>query len=140
MSAGSGVQHSEFNPSPTQAVHFLQIWIQPAVLGVTPSYEQVHVAPAAKRGMLAAIAGPQGAGAAVTIHQDARIFAALVDADETIEYRIPAGRRAYVHVARGSLSINATPLGPGDAAVPDAEEVLRLAQGHQAEVLVFDLP
>jgi redox-sensitive bicupin YhaK (pirin superfamily) len=140
MSAGRGVQHSEFNPSTTQAVHFLQIWIEPAARGLDPGYEQAHVPAAAKRGRLAPIAGPPGAGAAVTIHQDARLFAALVDGDETVEYRIAPGRRVYAHVARGSVAVNGTPLGGGDAARFEGETALRLERGRAAEVLVFDLP
>jgi redox-sensitive bicupin YhaK (pirin superfamily) len=140
MSAGRGVLHSEFNPSKAEGVHFLQIWIEPAVRGIAPGYEQTHVAADAKRGRLAAIAGPEGSGAAVTVHQDARIHAALLDGEESVEFRVPAGRRAYVHVARGSLAVDEHELAAGDAAKVEGEAVVRLTRGANAEVLVFDLP
>jgi redox-sensitive bicupin YhaK (pirin superfamily) len=140
MSAGRGVRHSEFNPSPSDGVHFLQIWIEPSVRGIAPGYEQSHVAADAKRGKLALIAGPEGSGAAVTIHQDARIHAALLDGAETAEYRLAGGRRAYVHVARGKLAVNGTLLGAGDAAKFEGETAVRLDRGDDAEVLLFDLP
>jgi redox-sensitive bicupin YhaK (pirin superfamily) len=101
MSAGRGVLHSEYNPSTDDDVHFLQIWIEPSQRGIAPGYEQAHVDDEAKRGRLALIAGPAGSGAAVTIHQDARVYAALVDGDERIRHDVAAGRHAYVHVVRG---------------------------------------
>lgn len=98
MSAGRGVLHSEYNPSTDDDVHFLQIWIEPSRRGIAPGYEQAHVDDEAKRGRLALIAGPADSGAAVTIHQDARVYAALVDRDERIRHDVAAGRHAYVHV------------------------------------------
>jgi hypothetical protein len=140
MSAGKGVLHSEFNPSRERKVHFLQIWIEPAVRGIAPSYEQARVAADAKRGRLAPIAGPAGSGAAVTIHQDARLFATLVDGEERVEHALAPGRRAYVHVARGRVEVNGQTLGAGDAAKLEGEDSIALQRGESAEVLLFDLP
>jgi len=140
MSAGRGVMHSEFNPSRIHGVHFLQIWIEPADLGIPASYEQARIEPAQKRGRLALMAARKGEGAAVELHQDARVYAGLFDGDEKASVPIAAGRRAYVHVARGSLVVNGTPVGPGDAARLENETEVRLGGGRGAEVLVFDLP
>ncbi len=140
MSAGRGVMHSEFNPSRTGPVHFLQIWIEPAVRGIKPEYEQVSVPPADKRGQLALVAGPAGSGAAVTIHQDARLYAGLFDGTESAIHALAPGRRAYVHVARGAIAVNGVPLVAGDAAKIEAEAEVRLDGGRAAEVLLFDLP
>jgi redox-sensitive bicupin YhaK (pirin superfamily) len=140
MSAGRGVTHSEYNPSRNEGVHFLQIWIQPKITGIAPSYEQVRIADDAKRGRLKLIASPDGADGAVTIHQDARIYAALLDGADAAAHPLAAGRRAYVHVARGSVSVNGTPLAAGDAAKFAAESIVALDRGRGAEVLLFDLP
>jgi redox-sensitive bicupin YhaK (pirin superfamily) len=134
MSAGRGVLHSEFNPSATDGVHFLQIWIEPSARGIAPSYEQAHVADADKRGRLALIAAPAGEGGAVAIHQDARVYAGRFDGDEAATHPLAAGRRAYVHVARGRA------LGPGDALRIEGEDAVGIARGRGAEVLLFDLP
>ena len=140
MSAGRGVQHSEFNPSKTAGVHFLQIWIEPSARGIAPSYEQANVPADAKRGRLALIAAPAGEGGAVLLHQDARVYATLLDGAESVTHALAAGRRAYVHVARGSVNINGLDLGAGDAVRIESEFEIRLAGGHGAEVLLFDLP
>jgi redox-sensitive bicupin YhaK (pirin superfamily) len=139
MSAGRGVMHSEFNPSQSEGVHFLQIWIEPSERGIPASYEQNRVDADAKRGKLALIAGPAGSGAAVTIHQDARIFATLLDGAEAVTQPIAAGRRAYVHVARGSVNVNGLALAAGDAIRVEDEAQVTLGGGLGAEVLVFDL-
>ncbi len=139
MSAGRGVMHSEFNPSQTEGVHFLQIWIEPSARGIPASYEQSRVAADAKRGKLALIAGPEGSGAAVTIHQDARIYATLLDGNESVTRPIAPGRRAYVHVARGSVKVNGVALAAGDAARIEGDAQVTLAEGGGAEVLLFDL-
>ena len=139
MSAGRGVQHSEFNPSPEQPAHFLQIWIQPDQKGVTPSYEQKHFAAAEKRGKLRLIASPDGADGSVSIHQDAKLYAGLFDGDEQADFAIGASRQVYVQVARGSITANGNALNAGDAlALTDATS-LSLTKGEGAEVLVFDL-
>jgi len=140
MSAGKGVLHSEFNPSRERKVHFLQIWIEPAVRGIAPSYEQANVPAEAKRGRLALIVGPQGSGAAVTIHQDAKLFATLLDGDERVEHALAPGRRAYVHIARGRVRVNGETLAAGDAAKLEGEASIALHRGASAEVLLFDLP
>jgi len=140
MSAGRGVMHSEFNPSADRPVHFLQIWIEPNVTGIRPSYEQKRVDAAAKRGRLVPIATPEGRDGSVTIHQDATIFATLLDGAERVTHEVAAGRRAYVHVARGSVAVNGERLGPGDAVKLDGGARIALSDGDDAEVLLFDLP
>ncbi|MEP7329044.1 MAG: pirin family protein [Betaproteobacteria bacterium] len=140
MSAGRGVQHSEFNPSKTAGVHFLQIWIEPSTRGIDPSYEQANVAADAKRGRLALIAAPAGEDGAVTLHQNARIYSTLLDGAESVTHALATGRRAYVHLARGAASVNAQLLTAGDAVRIENETEVRLADGQGAEVLLFDLP
>jgi quercetin 2,3-dioxygenase len=140
MSAGRGVRHSEFNPSPDRPVHFLQIWIIPSEQGIPASYEQSHLTEEQRRGKLALLAAPAGKGGAVVIHQDARVYAGLFDGDESAALLIVAGRRAYVHVARGSVAVNGKALYAGDAAMLEGEREVRIDGGNQAEVLVFDLP
>ena len=140
MSAGSGIRHSEFNPSPSQPVHFLQIWIQPNVHGIAPSYEEKHFAEADKRGRLRLIASADGAEGSVRIHQDARLYAGLFDGAEQASLEAAPGRRLYVHVARGAVEANGIALGAGDALKLSDTTVLKLGQGRNAEVLVFDLP
>jgi redox-sensitive bicupin YhaK (pirin superfamily) len=140
MSAGSGVRHSEFNPSNTNAVHFLQIWIQPHVRGIEPSYEEKRFAVAEKRGRLRLIASPDRAQGSVLIHQDARVYAGLFDGAENATLEVARGRRIYVHLARGTIEANGITLAAGDALkVTDAASV-SLREGRDAEVLVFDLP
>jgi redox-sensitive bicupin YhaK (pirin superfamily) len=139
MSAGRGVMHSEYNPSPDRPVHFLQIWIEPNVGGIAPSYEQKRFEPAAKRGRLALIASADGRDGSVTIHQDASVYATLLDGEDQVTHALAAGRRAYVHVARGSVHANGVALRAGDAAKLTAEPVLRLGGAAAAEVLLFDL-
>lgn len=139
MSAGTGVQHSEFNPSPNECVHFLQIWFLPNISGIPPGYEEKIFDDAEKRGRLRMIASPDGADGSVTIHADASMSAALIDPGERIEKALSAGRSYYIHIARGSVSLNGTPLGAGDAAMLTGEKNLVLDQGHEAEVLLFEL-
>jgi redox-sensitive bicupin YhaK (pirin superfamily) len=140
MSAGTGVRHSEFNHSPTQSVHFLQIWIAPSVQGIAPGYEEKHFDAASKRGQLRLIASPDGSDGSVRIHQDARIYAALLDDAEQAQHALAPGRRAYVHVARGAVSVNGVALSAGDAAKLEDEAAITLTDGDAAEVLLFDLP
>ena len=140
MSAGRGVRHSERNPSADERVHFLQIWIEPDTLGLAPGYEQARVADVDKRGRLALVAGPAGSGAAVSIHQDARLYATLLDGEQAVAHDLAPGRRAYVHVARGRASVNGVVLRAGDAVKLTGETAVRLERGEAAEVLVFDLP
>jgi len=140
MSAGSGVQHSEFNPSAQEGVHFLQIWIQPNVRGIEPSYEEKRFEDDEKRGRLRLIASPDRAEDSVLIRQDARVYAGLFDGDEDAELPVGPGRRAYVHVARGAITANGVALQAGDALKLTDTGKLTLGQGRDAEVLVFDLP
>ncbi len=139
MSAGTGVSHSEYNHSPSEPVHFLQIWILPAEKGATPRYQQRHFATADKRGRLALIISPDGAGESLSIRQDARVYAGLFDGDETASLSLDEGRVAYVHVARGEVELNGQRLGTGDGVKVRQESRLTLANGNDAEVLVFDL-
>jgi redox-sensitive bicupin YhaK (pirin superfamily) len=138
MSAGSGVRHSEFNHEKAKTTHFLQIWIEPSVTGIAPSYEQKHFKPEDKRGRLRLIASPEGAEGSVRIHQDALIYAGLFDGRENASYDLK-NERGYVHVARGRASVNGHRLEAGDALKTDAE-VIEIENAEQAEVLVFDLP
>jgi hypothetical protein len=140
MSAGGGVVHSEFNPSQTEGVHFLQIWIQPNVRGIAPSYEEKRFPVEEKRGKLRLIASPDRAEGSVLIHQDARIYAGLFDAGESAQLGVSPNRRVYVHVARGSVHVNGTKLETGDALKLTDVAELSLHEGAGAEVLVFDLP
>ena len=139
MSAGTGVRHSEFNPSKTDGVHFLQIWIEPGVKGIAPSYEEKHFDAASKRGKLRLVASSDARDGSVKIHQDASLYVALVDGIEKVSYTLAAGRRAYVHVARGSVSVNAQALAAGDALKLSALSEITLEHGDKAEVLLFDL-
>jgi redox-sensitive bicupin YhaK (pirin superfamily) len=139
MSAGTGVQHSEFNHADGQTTHFLQIWIAPNVTGIPPSYEQKTFAEADKRGALRLVASPDGAQGSVTVHADARLYAGLFDGDEAAELPLDPKRKTYVHLVRGELQVNGQSLHAGDAARLEAENHLQLAQGKAAEVLVFDL-
>ena len=139
MSAGRGVRHSEFNHAPDQTTHLFQIWIEPRELGIEPGYEQKSFGPAEKRGKLRLIAAPDGAAGAVTIHADASIYAGLFDGDEAATLPLDPARKAYVHVARGTLAVNGQNLQKGDAALLANESLLTLAHGRDAEVLVFDL-
>ena len=140
MSAGSGVRHSEFNNSHEKPVHFLQIWIQPDVLGIEPGYEQTHFAAEKKRGRLRLVASPDGADGSVHIRQDARLYAGFFDGAERGNLRVAPGRRIYVHVARGKVTANGEALAAGDALKLTDATVLGLSDGYDAEVLVFDLP
>ena len=139
MSAGSGVQHSEFNHAPAQTTHFLQIWIEPNVTGIEPSYEQKTFATSDKQGRLRLVASPDGAEGSVTLHADARLFAGLFDGTQTAELALEPARKAYVQVLRGQIQVNGTALSQGDAALLADETQLRLSHGQDAEVLVFDL-
>jgi redox-sensitive bicupin YhaK (pirin superfamily) len=140
MSAGSGVRHSEFNPSQAEGTHFLQIWIQPDKLNLEPSYEEKRFAAQEKRGRLRLIVSPDRADGSLLIHQDARIYAGLFDGAEQAVLEVKSGRHIYVHVARGALMANGVALEAGDALKVTDGTQLRLEQGKDAEVLVFDLP
>jgi redox-sensitive bicupin YhaK (pirin superfamily) len=140
MSAGRGVQHSEFNGSPTEPVHFLQIWIQPNAKGIEPSYEEKHFSTEERRGRLCLIASPDRAEASLLIHQDARVYAGLLEGAQSARLQVAVGRLLYVHVARGTITANGTALTAGDALKLTDTATLQLSDAQDAEVLVFDLP
>lgn len=139
MSAGTGVMHSEFNHARNQVTHFLQIWIQPDIEGIPPSYEQKSIPPALKRGRLQLLASPDGAEGSVTLHADARLSAGLFDGDEQATVQMDPMRKAYVHLVRGRLEVNGVAIEGGDAVMIAGEPEIALANGQDAEVLVFDL-
>ena len=139
MSAGTGIQHSEFNPNANQRTHLLQIWIIPDRTGNPASYEQKMYDAADKRGKLRLVASPDGANGSVTIQQNALMFAGLFDGDESATHALAAGRQAYVHVARGSVTVNGAALSEGDAVMIEKESRVTIADGDAAEVLLFDL-
>jgi redox-sensitive bicupin YhaK (pirin superfamily) len=139
MSAGTGVRHSEFNPSRTEPLHFLQIWIIPARLGIEPGYEERRFGPEEKRGRLRLVASPDRAEGSVLLHQDARLYAGLFEGPESASLRVGGDRLLYVHLARGELAANGLKLAAGDA-LEVGSGALSLSDGRDAEVLVFDLP
>ncbi|MEI6732628.1 MAG: pirin family protein [Comamonadaceae bacterium] len=139
MSAGSGVQHSEFNHAPDATTHFLQIWIEPNVTGIAPSYEQKTFTDAEKQGRLRLVASGDGAQGSVTIHADACLYAGLFDGEQNAELSLAAHRKCYVHLVRGEIAVNGTTLFTGDAALLEDESSLSLSHAKDAEVLVFDL-
>jgi hypothetical protein len=139
MSAGRGVTHSEFNHAKAATTHFFQIWIEPSQRGIDPGYEQKTFGDEEKRGSLRLIASPDGTSGSLTIHADAALYAGLFDGEEAATLPLNPSRKAYVHLIRGKLKVNGQPLQTGDAAMLANESVLNLAEGQDAEVLVFDL-
>jgi redox-sensitive bicupin YhaK (pirin superfamily) len=139
MSAGTGVRHSEYNHDKQGVTHFLQIWIVPARNGVTPSYEQKHFDASEKRGRLRLIASPDGRDGSVSMNQEAFLYAGLFDAGERARIDLAAGRKGYVHVARGKAVVNGEPLEAGDA-LKTGSGAIEIERGERAELLVFDLP
>jgi quercetin 2,3-dioxygenase len=141
MSAGTGIRHSEFNGSGAEPVHFLQIWLLPDRPGHRPSYEQRTFPAEERRGRLRLVASPDGAEGSTTIHQDARVFAALLARGQQVELGLPPGRHGWVQVARGEVELNGVRLAAGDGAAASDERLLRLsgAGEGEAELLVFDL-
>ena len=140
MSAGTGVVHSEFNHSQSEPVHFLQIWIEPNARGIEPSYEEKHFDRASKEGRLRLIASPDGRDGSVLIHQDATLYASILDGQEKIEHGLMPSRCAYVHVARGEVEVNGISLKTGDALKIVDEKAVTLQNANNAEILLFDLP
>jgi redox-sensitive bicupin YhaK (pirin superfamily) len=139
MSAGTGVQHSEVNPSPDEAVHLLQIWIIPDKQNLTPGYQQKEFPLDAKLARWCLLASPDATQGSLSIHQDARVFAARLNGTEALDYPIAAGRKIYLHVARGSLQANGNTLSAGDALKYTDEAAVELSAAKDAEVLLFDL-
>lgn len=139
MSAGRGVRHSEANPSKTEAAHLLQIWILPSERGLEPSYEQKAFPAEEKRGKLRLIAGPDGKDGSVTIHQDARLYVALLSPGQQVQHDLPPGRYAWLQVAKGAVELNGKPLSQGDGAAVSEEQKLTIKGTEDAEILLFDL-
>jgi len=139
MTAGSGIRHSEFNPSSSEIVHFLQIWIVPQVKGVRPHYQQARFDDEQRRGRLRLIISTDRAQGSLSLFQDARVYAGLFDGREEATFVLPSRRYAYVHLARGSLRVNDLPFDEGDGARVRDEQRLHFSAGRSAEVLVFDL-
>jgi len=139
MSAGTGVVHSEFNHAKGETTHFLQIWIEPNVVGIAPSYEQTTIPEDEKRGTLRLVASPDGRQGSVTIHADAKVYAGLFEGAQTARIALDPGRKGYVHLVRGRLDVNGRSLAGGDAALLEDESSIEVANGRDAEVLVFDL-
>lgn len=140
MSAGSGIRHSEFNASPTEPVHFLQIWIIPEKQGLAPSYEQTTFAVADKRNVLRLIGSRDGRGGSVTIHQDVDLYATVLGEGNVVTHTLNPGRKAWVQVARGTAKLNGEQLHPGDGvAVEDAGTVELTGTSDDAEILLFDM-
>ncbi len=141
MSAGRGIRHSEFNASPDEAVHFLQIWITPAEKGIEPGYEQKLYSPEDKLGKLKLVASPEGSDNSVTVHQDVRLYATLLEKGQEVELQLGENRYGWVQVARGSASLNGQLLGQGDGAQVQAGDLVKIAglDEGRSEVLLFDL-
>jgi redox-sensitive bicupin YhaK (pirin superfamily) len=140
MTAGTGVTHSEFNHSPKEPVHFLQIWLLPVQRGLAPGYEQLNFAEAKRRGRMRLIASPDGADGSITIHQDARIHAAVLEEHKAVVHLFEAGRKAWLQVARGAVTVNGTSMNQGDGAAIESESRVTVAATKESEVLLFDLP
>ena len=140
MSAGTGVTHSEYNGSERDPVHFLQIWIEPDARGLPPGYEEKHFDDADKRGRLRLIASRDGRDGSVTIHQDAAVYATLLDANESVEFAQRPGRRTYVHLVRGSARVDGETLAAGDAVKISGPADVCIDGARDAELLLFDLP
>ena len=140
MSAGTGVRHSEYNASKSNLVHFLQIWIEPNERGIAPSYEEKHFDEASKRGKLRLIASHDARDGSVRLHQDADLYATLVDGDESVAFEPRPGRKIYVHLVRGEARVNGQALLAGDAMkLAGGDNQVRIDRGRGAEILIFDL-
>ena len=140
LSAGTGITQSELNPSPSQEVHLLQIWIKPSSQGLIPGYEQKHFTPDEKRGRLRLVASLAGEEGSMRIQQDARLYTGFFNATDRAELEVAKGRRAYVHIASGSIAVNETRLNAGDGVKITKPGRFALQSGRVADVLVFDLP
>lgn len=139
MSAGTGVRHSEFNPSPHEKVHFLQIWILPESLGITPGYEQKMFPQADKRGKMRLVASRDGRQGSVTVHQSLDLYDSLLSKGETLSHRLGNGHLAYLHLINGAIALNGLTLTTGDGAKIKAEEVLEISASEDSEILLFDM-
>jgi quercetin 2,3-dioxygenase len=140
MTAGTGIVHSEFNHSQSQQVHFLQIWIMPAQAGLAPGYEQKTLEKNAERGRLRLVVSSQPRDGALEIHQNARLYIGTLDPGQSVHAQIDSGRRAYLHVARGTISLDGINIAEGDGARISDETGIDIKGATDAEVLLFDLP
>ncbi|HQS57999.1 MAG: quercetin 2,3-dioxygenase [Gallionellales bacterium 35-53-114] len=140
MSAGTGVQHSEFNPSPVEAVHFLQIWIVPKQTGIKPGYQQKYFSPVEKQGRWCLLVSPDASDGSLLLHQDARVFSTILGEKGQLHYSLESGRQAYLHVAKGKLKVAGMSLEEGDALMFSEESGFNLEGIEDAELLLFDLP
>ncbi|MBI4527077.1 MAG: pirin family protein [Deltaproteobacteria bacterium] len=139
MSAGTGISHSEYNPSQTESVHFLQIWIIPNETGLEPGYEQQSFSVGKSRGKWNLIASKEGRDGSVTVHQDVELYLAAISKGQQLNYQLKQGRQAWLQVTRGAATVNGTPLGAGDGAAVSEEDLLKLVASDDTEVLLFDL-
>ena len=139
MTAGTGITHSEYNPSRTEANHFLQVWIQPSLNGLRPSYQQQRVESDQKENRWRQIAGPRKLPGVVAVHQDVRIFSTILDPGKRHEYIVERGRHAWLQVATGDLVVNGTRLRAGDAVATSRPTALQVEGNVKAEALLFDL-
>jgi redox-sensitive bicupin YhaK (pirin superfamily) len=140
ISAGTGILHSEFNPSPTEPVHFYQIWLTPDRAGYEPSYEQRRLDPAEKPGTLRLVASPEGRDGSLTIHQDARVYLAALPAGQAVSHALAPGRHAWLQVIRGRVVVHGQSLATSDGAAVSDEPRLDIAGRDDSEVMLFDLP
>jgi hypothetical protein len=140
MSAGSGVQHSEFNHSDEHPVRLLQIWLQPNKKGGAPGYEQKHFPLAERHGRLQLLVSPDGREGSIATRQDALLYGSLLDPGDSLRYPLLPGRTAYLHLAKGRLQVNGQQLGGGDAITIEQEQAVQMQGIDQAELLLFDLP
>jgi hypothetical protein len=138
MSAGTGVTHSEFNPSQDESAHFLQIWVMPSAKGLEPSYEQKNFSFEDKKGQLKLVASKDGRDGSVSVNQDVDMYAACLDGGDCIEYSLQDSRKVWVQVARGTISLNGEELNSGDGAAIEGES-FELSNARAAEVIVFDI-
>ena len=139
MSAGTGIRHAEFNPSPTEPVHFLQIWIEPAEHGVEPAYAQAHFSADDRQGRFRLVASPDGSDGSLPLHQDARLYSTRLAPGETAGHTTTEGRRLWLQVATGSVALQGTTLGTGDGAAIEGETAIEVTGIDDSEVLLFDL-
>ncbi len=140
MTAGTGVLHSEFNASNTQSAHLLQIWVLPEAENLLPSYEEKHFSLAQKLNQLCLIASQYDSEAALKVHQDMKLYAAVLNHNAVLDYKLPLQRSAYLHVARGAVNVNGQTLSAGDAFMVDGESAIVIEGVSEAELLLFDLP
>lgn len=140
MSAGSGVTHSEYNHSSSEPVHFLQIWLEPNELGVEPGYEQKHFSPETRQGKLALLVSPDGRDGSLRSYQDALLYGCFLEKDQSVSYELDTDRKAYVHVARGSVSVNGCQMKTGDGLKIQLQDEISITGIEQAEILLFNLP